>query len=140
MLDKARRFRTEDLSPVDELERLLERCRASDLNAYITLNGDEALDAAEQALQRLDEGDDDPLVGLAIAVKDNICTDGIRTTCASRMLEDYIPPYNATVVEKLISEDAVIIGKTNMDEFAMGSSTENSAFKITRNPRDTDRV
>ncbi|HOJ15163.1 MAG TPA: amidase family protein, partial [Deltaproteobacteria bacterium] len=140
MLDKARRFRTEDLSPVDELERLLERCRASDLNAYITLNGDEALDAAEQALQRLDEGDDDPLVGLAIAVKDNICTKGLRTTCASRMLADYVPPYDAHVIRLLRRKNAVILGKTNMDEFAMGSTTVTSAFGPARNPWDPMRT
>jgi len=121
------------LQRIDEIE---EKTRA-----YITLDGENALEQARRVDRRLREGADlPPLAGIPVAVKDNICTKGLRTTCASKILADFIPPYNATVIERLAAVDAVIIGKTNMDEFAMGSSTENSGFFPTRNPWDYSRV
>jgi aspartyl-tRNA(Asn)/glutamyl-tRNA(Gln) amidotransferase subunit A len=111
------------------------------INSYLTVCEEKALQDARLVDEKIAKGEAvGKLAGVPIAIKDNICTDGIKTTCASKMLEDFVPPYNATVVNKLKAEDAVIIGKTNMDEFAMGSSTENSAFKVTKNPHDLERV
>lgn len=111
------------------------------INSYLTICEEKALSDARLIDEKIAKGETvGKLAGVPIAIKDNICTDGIKTTCASKMLEDFVPPYDATVVKKLKAEDAVIIGKTNMDEFAMGSSTENSAFKVTKNPHDLERV
>jgi aspartyl-tRNA(Asn)/glutamyl-tRNA(Gln) amidotransferase subunit A len=110
------------------------------LRAYITLTPELAGEQARQAQARLDAGEWNPLLGIPVAIKDNISTRGVRTTCASRILYNYVPPYDATVVARLKAAGAVLVGKTNMDEFAMGSSTEYSAFHPTHNPWDLERV
>ena len=111
------------------------------INAYVTLVEEEALKKAKQIDRKVSEGKPvGKLAGVAIAVKDAICTQGIPTTCSSRMLKNFVPPYDAEVIERIKREDGVIIGKTNMDEFAMGSSTETSYFGPTRNPWDLSRV
>jgi aspartyl-tRNA(Asn)/glutamyl-tRNA(Gln) amidotransferase subunit A len=111
------------------------------VRAYVTLMKEEALKAARRADDKLKKGEPlAPLEGIPIALKDNLCTKGTLTTCSSKILANYIPPYNATIIEKLQKIGAVPTGKTNLDEFAMGSSTENSGFHPTHNPWDTDRV
>ncbi len=112
------------------------------VHAFLTLiEKEKALERAREIDEKVSKGKPlGRLAGVAVAVKDNICTRGIRTTCASHMLENFIPPYDATVIEKIKREDAIIVGKTNMDEFAMGSSTETSYFGPTRNPWDPSTV
>lgn len=111
------------------------------LNVFITVTADEALEQANKVDELLEQGKElPPLAGIPIAVKDNICVEGVKTTAGSRILENFISPYSATVINKLQANHAVIIGKTNLDEFAMGSSTEYSAFGPTKNPLDVSRV
>jgi aspartyl-tRNA(Asn)/glutamyl-tRNA(Gln) amidotransferase subunit A len=110
------------------------------MNAFITINAEAALDRAADLDRRHHEVAELPLLGVPIAVKDNICTRGVRTTAGSRVLEHFVPPYDATVIERLHAAGAVVIGKTNCDEFAMGSSTEHSAFGSARNPWAMDRT
>ncbi len=110
------------------------------VHACITLTEDAALEQAKNADKAIGSGKIKPLTGIPALIKDVMCTKGIKTTCSSKILENFVPPYDATVIEKLKASKAVILGKTNMDEFAMGSSTENSAFFTTRNPWDLDRV
>ncbi|MBI2955297.1 MAG: Asp-tRNA(Asn)/Glu-tRNA(Gln) amidotransferase subunit GatA [Chloroflexi bacterium] len=131
------------ITSVELTRSVLERIAQVDptIRAYITVTPDLALEQAQRVDEKLAKGERvSPLAGIPIAVKDNICTKGVRTTCASRILENFVPPYDATVARQLRALDAVIVGKTNLDEFAMGSSTENSAFFPTRNPRDVERV
>lgn len=112
-----------------------------DLKAFVTVTTEQALRAADAVDAKLSRGEElHPLSGIPVAIKDNMCTMGVKTTCSSKMLENFVPPYTATAVNKLEQAGAVVLGKTNLDEFAMGSSTENSAFFITRNPHDLARV
>ena len=135
-------LKSKQLTSVELTQSYLERVALVDpkVKAFMTVTSNLALEQAKQADQRIAKGDGSPLCGIPILIKDVICTKGVRTTCASKILENFVPIYDATVVEKLKASGAVIIGKANMDEFAMGSSTENSAFFVTRNPWDLDRV
>jgi aspartyl-tRNA(Asn)/glutamyl-tRNA(Gln) amidotransferase subunit A len=110
------------------------------VQAYLTLAPEWALDQARQADERRTRGEDAPLLGVPLAIKDVLCVEGLPCTCGSRILEEFVPPYSATAVERLREAGAVILGKTNTDEFAMGSSTENSAYFTTHNPWDLSRV
>jgi len=110
------------------------------LHAYLTLTRELALAQAETADRRRQSGEHGPLLGIPLAVKDVICTKGVRTTCGSKQLYNFVPPYDATVMERLNAAGIVLLGKTNMDEFAMGSSTEHSAFGATHNPWDLDAI
>lgn len=136
MLDK------KEISAPELTAAYLERINSVDgkLESYITVTAEEAEKAAEKAQDKINKGEASPLCGIPLAIKDNICTEGIKTTCASKMLENFIPPYNATVMDKLENEGIVMLGKTSMDEFAMGGSTQTSAFKKTKNPYDLERV
>jgi aspartyl-tRNA(Asn)/glutamyl-tRNA(Gln) amidotransferase subunit A len=136
-------YRAGVLRPTEVTEAYLARIQALDarLGAYLTVTADRARAAAESADARWRAGTPrGPLDGVPVALKDNLCTRGVRTTCASRILEHFVPPYDATAVARLEAAGAVILGKTNLDEFAMGSSTEHSAFQLTRNPWALDRV
>jgi len=131
-----------DVSATQITESVFSRIDAVEerVHSYIRLIKDEAFAAAAKADENIKKGDIKPLTGIPVALKDIVCTKGITTTCGSHILHNFIPPYNATVVEKLKDAGAVFVGKTNMDEFAMGSSTETSYFGPTRNPWDMERI
>ena len=142
-LELRRLLKKGEVSSREITESVLKRIeeREKTLHAFITTTPEKALQQADEADRRFRHRKETPgLNGIPVAIKDNLCTRGIRTTCGSRMLAHYVPPYDATAVERVVGTGAVLIGKTNMDEFAMGSSTENSAFGPTRNPHNPDCV
>ena len=131
-----------DIGAVELTKEYLDRIKRFDgeINSYITVCEAEAIAQAEAAQQVIDKGGSKPMTGIPLSVKDNICTNGVRTTCASRMLEDHIPIYDASAVSRLKNENFVMLGKTNMDEFAMGGSSQTSYFGGPKNPYNTGYV
>ena len=138
----AEKLKNREISSKELTNAYLKRIGQIDkkIRAYLTVCSEGALKDAEAADKRLKQGNATPLTGIPFGIKDIFTTKGVRTTCASRILENFVPPYDATVVEKLKNSGIVMLGKLNMDEFAMGSSTENSAFAKTVNPWDIERV
>jgi len=142
-IQQAHRLLSEkEISSQELTAAVIDRIKTVDekTKAYITVAEKTAMEEARLADKIISEGNTLLLTGIPIAIKDLICTEGIRTTCASKILENFIPPYDATVIKKLKNEGAVIVGKVNMDEFAMGSSTEHSSMKLTHNPWDLERI
>jgi aspartyl-tRNA(Asn)/glutamyl-tRNA(Gln) amidotransferase subunit A len=140
--DAATGLARSEFSSVELTRAALDRIAAVDerINAFITVTEDLALEQAKRADERIAKGESGPLTGVPAAIKDVVCTEGVRTTAGSKILEPFVPPYDGTAITFLKEAGFVMIGKTNMDEFAMGSSGENSAYGVTRNPWDTDRV
>ncbi len=142
-VELGKKIQAGEISAVEAVQASLDRIdRAEEqIHAYVTIDREGALKRAAQVQEKIEKGTlSGPLAGVPVAIKDNLCTKGLKTTCSSKILYNFVPPYSATAVENLERAGAVILGKTNMDEFAMGSTTETSAFGITRNPWNTEHV
>ncbi len=135
-------LRNKEISSQELTRAVIDRIEATDdkIGAYVTVAKDSAMESAKAADKAIAEGRVSPLTGIPLSIKDLIYTKGLLTTCASKILHNFVPPYDAAVIRRLKDQGAVILGKVNMDEFAMGSSTENSAIKLTRNPWDINRI
>ena len=135
-------LRKKEVTSEEITRAVLERIDAVEnkVGAFLTVAADQAIEQARRADDVIKKGDCGPLTGIPLGIKDVICTEGLRTTCGSRILDNFVPPYDAFVIRKLKAAGAVCVGKLNMDEFAMGSSTENSGYKLTRNPWDLTRI
>lgn len=142
LIDLRKKLDNKEIGARELAEEYLKRIEAHDgeINSFITVTREEALQNADAAQKLIDEGNQKSMTGIPLSVKDNICTKGIKTTCASRMLENFKPVYDSTVTEKLKAEGYVLLGKTNMDEFAMGGASQTSYFGGVKNPHDTTRV
>jgi aspartyl-tRNA(Asn)/glutamyl-tRNA(Gln) amidotransferase subunit A len=138
----ATKLQSREISAAEVTQAFLDRIESQDskYGAFLAVDSEKALAQAKDAQKSIEAGTAGPLTGIPVAIKDNISTEGIETTCASKILKGYIPPYDATVVARLKSAGAITIGKTNLDEFAMGSSTETSAYKLSKNPWDLTRT
>lgn len=142
-VELGKKIQSGEVKVIDAVNEALAQIEAKEekINSFVTVDKEGAIKRAEEVQKLIDEGKlTGPLAGVPVAIKDNMCTKGLLTTCSSKILGNFVPTYTATAVEKLEAAGAVIIGKTNMDEFAMGSTTETSAFGITRNPWNTDHV
>lgn len=143
-LELGKLIKAKDISVAEAVRAQLDKIKEQEeaCHSYITILEEEALQRASEVQKQLASGElsDSPLAGVPMAIKDNICTEGVRTTCASKILSDFTPTYNATVVTRLNKAGAILLGKTNMDEFAMGSTTETSYYGVTKNPWNPDHV
>ena len=142
-LELGRRIQSGDITAVQAAEASLARIKAMEpsVHAFVTVNEEKTMEQAGKVQADIEAGRlKGPLAGVPVAIKDNMCTKGMRTTCSSRILGNFIPTYTAQAVSNLVQAGAVILGKTNMDEFAMGSTTETSAFGVTRNPWNLEHV
>ncbi len=142
-IELGRQIKKKEVSVLEATRSALQRIEAMEpsVHSFVTVDGDRALERAKQVQQQIDDGSlTSPLAGVPVAIKDNMCTKDLKTTCSSKILYNYLPTYTATAVEHLQRAGAVILGKTNMDEFAMGSTTETSYFGVTKNPWNLDHV